>query len=381
MNKTRNSPPPKAPLQEGAMIGILGGGQLGRMTALAASTLGYRCHVFAPEGDAPATDVADSSTRADYDDKAALADFAKSVDAVISEFENVPAEVMDHLAQYVPVSPGAEALRCAQHRITEKSLAQELGIATPAFAPVSTVDDITAALESMPNGAILKTCRGGYDGKGQVGINTATDAKTAFQTLGSATNNAPTNNTAIDSNYILEEKIAFRAEVSFLIARGSTGDIAHFPPTINTHKNGILHLSHAPADTALLSDTMREKGEKSALALAEHLNLTGLLAVEMFITKDDLLFNEMAPRPHNSFHWTIEGAQTSQFAQLVRAITGLPLGSTKAKGRWQMENILGEDMPKLEKALAEEGVFVHRYGKNATREGRKMGHITKRLED
>ena len=381
MNKTRNSPPPKAPLQEGAMIGILGGGQLGRMTALAASTLGYRCHVFAPEGDAPATDVAVSSTRADYDDKAALADFAKSVDAVISEFENVPAEVMDYLAQYVPVSPGAEALRCAQHRITEKSLAQELGIATPAFAPVSTVDDITAALESMPNGAILKTCRGGYDGKGQVGINTAIDAKTAFQTLGRATNNAPTNNTAIDSNYILEEKIAFRAEVSFLIARDSTGGIAHFPPTINTHKNGILHLSHAPADTALLSDTMREKGEKSALALAEHLNLTGLLAVEMFITKDDLLLNEMAPRPHNSFHWTIEGAQTSQFAQLVRAITGLPLGSTKEKGRWQMENILGEDMPKLEKALAEEGVFVHRYGKNAIREGRKMGHITKRLED
>ena len=381
MNKTRNSPPPKAPLQEGAMIGILGGGQLGRMTALAASTLGYRCHVFAPEGDAPATDVVNLSTRADYDDKAALADFAKSVDAVISEFENVPAEVMDYLAQYVPVSPGAEALRCAQHRITEKSLAQELGIATPAFAPVSTVDDITAALESMPNGAILKTCRGGYDGKGQVGINTATDAKTAFQTLGRATNNAPTNNTAIDSNYILEEKIAFRAEVSFLIARGSTGGIAHFPPTINTHKDGILHLSHAPADTSLLSNTMREKGEKSALALAEHLNLTGLLAVEMFITKDDLLFNEMAPRPHNSFHWTIEGAQTSQFAQLVRAITGLPLGSTKAKGRWQMENILGEDMPKLEKALAEEGVFVHRYGKNAIREGRKMGHITKRLED
>jgi 5-(carboxyamino)imidazole ribonucleotide synthase len=354
------------PLPEGSVIGILGGGQLGRMTAIAAAELGYRCHVFAPEGDAPATDIAMTSTRAPYEDTRALSAFADSVDTITSEFENVPAETMEYLARVRPVSPGAEALRVAQHRIAEKSLATKLGIATPRYAAISTSQDIMAPLADMPDGAILKTCRFGYDGKGQMPVNTAADAGDAFDALAS-------------DDCILEERVNFIAEASFLVARAALGDTAVFPPSLNTHKNGILDTSTAPADPDVISPALMREGAEAALALAGHLELTGLLAVEMFVTDKGLVFNEMAPRPHNSFHWTIEGSQTSQFAQLVRAITGLPLGSTKATGIWQMENILGEDMEKLEAALSEEGAYIHRYGKASARAGRKMSHINRQL--
>jgi len=356
-----------SPLPEGSVIGILGGGQLGRMTAIAAAELGYRCHVFAPDGDAPACDVAAASTRAAYDDLEALSSFAGKVDTITSEFENVPAETMEFLARHRPVSPGAAALRTAQHRIAEKSLARELGIATPRFAAIARADDIAAPLAGMANGAILKTCRFGYDGKGQMPVMAAAEAEAAFTALGS-------------DDCILEERVAFSAEVSFLVARTADGQTAVFPPSLNTHSGGILDTSLAPADDAILSAALARQGVDAALALANHLELTGLLAVEMFVTDTGLLFNEMAPRPHNSFHWTIEGAKTSQFAQLVRAITGLPLGSTQATGRWQMENILGEDMDKLDAAIGEMGVYIHRYGKEAARPGRKMAHITRRLD-
>ena len=357
-----------SPLPEGSIIGILGGGQLGRMTAIAAAELGYRCHVYAPEGDAPACDVAAFSTRADYDDGAALAGFAAAVDTVTSEFENVPAEAMEAIALNAPVSPGAAALRTAQHRIAEKNLARSLGIATPDFAPVNRASDITAPLNGMAHGAILKTCRLGYDGKGQASISTAAEAEAAFDGLKS-------------DDCILEERIDFQAEASFLIARSADGRIAHFPATINAHKGGILSTSVAPADAETLPPPLLRAGQDAVEALARHLELVGVLAMESFITGSGLVFNEIAPRPHNSFHWTIEGAETSQFAQLVRAITGLPLGSTGAMGRWQMDNILGEDMDRLDAAMGEAGAFIHHYGKAAARPGRKMAHITRQISD
>ena len=364
-----NDAAPQDPaLPEGAIIGILGGGQLGLMTAIAANELGYRCHVYAPEGDAPACRAADFSTRADYTDREALDGFARGVEVVTSEFENVPAEAMEAIAEHIPASPGADALRTAQHRIAEKTLARELGIATPGFAHVKTAPDIHQPLSAMTGGAILKTCRLGYDGKGQAAIRDADEAEAAFAGLNS-------------DDCILEEKINFTAEASFLVARNSRGDVAHFPAAINSHRNGILAVSEAPADTSLLPGELLKAGQAAAEAMANHLGVLGLLAMETFVTPDGLVFNEIAPRPHNSFHWTIEGCETSQFAQLVRAIAGLPFGPTDTPGRWRMDNILGEDMPELEKAKSEPGAFIHEYGKAEARPGRKMAHITRRIAD
>ncbi|MGC6485174.1 MAG: 5-(carboxyamino)imidazole ribonucleotide synthase [Candidatus Puniceispirillales bacterium] len=356
---------PPSLLPEGSVIGILGGGQLGRMTAIAAAELGYRCHVFAPPGDAPATDIAAFSTRAAYDDDAALKAFADAVDTVTSEFENVPAAAMALIAETTPVSPGVAALEVAQHRIAEKTLARDLGIATPAFAAITSAADITAPLAAMPGGAILKTCRLGYDGKGQARISTSADAEEGFARLAS-------------DDCILEERIDFTAEASFLVARCADGRIAHFPASINSHENGILALSDAPASAEILPPALLREGQQAVEAMANHLGLVGLLAMETFITAKGLVFNEIAPRPHNSFHWTIEGTATSQFSQLVRAVTGLPLGSTEALGQWQMQNILGEHMAILKAAMAEPGAFIHRYGKAEPRPGRKMAHITRK---
>ena len=348
------------------VLGILGGGQLGRMTAIAATELGYRSHVFAPEEDSPAAEVADEFTCASYEDGEALEKFAKSVAVATSEFENVPVKAMEQIATYIPVSPGVEALRVAQHRLAEKNLAKKLGIATPDFFAITTADDIFEPLSNMKRGAILKTCRFGYDGKGQARIANSDEASSAFASL-----NSP--------DCILEELVEFNAEASFLIARTSEGKFTHFPPSINHHQDGILRLTEAPADLKILSPALAKQGQEAVASLAEHLQIIGLLAVEMFIGEKGLLFNEIAPRPHNSFHWTIEGCATSQFAQLVRACMGLPLGDPSPQGRWQMENILGEDMPKLKAAQIEEGAYIHDYGKKEARPGRKMAHITRKI--
>ena len=359
------------PLPEGAVLGILGGGQLGKMTAIAAAELGYRVHVFAPMGDAPACDFAHATTRADYDDQAALKSFGEAIDAVTSEFENVPCEVMDVLAAHVPanvpVSPGRPALETAQHRIAEKTLAKNIGMLTPHFAAISSAEDLIAAMEEMPNGAILKTCRLGYDGKGQVRLTQSDDLTAAFNSLNS-------------DDCILEEMINFSAEASFLVARNAQGETRSFPASINHHEDGILARSIAPADPQILSDDLLSEGQAKIAALAEKLGLVGVLAMETFITSQGLVFNEIAPRPHNSFHWTIEGTMTSQFSQLVRAVMGLPLGNTQAMGIWQMDNILGQHMAELEAALSADGVFVHRYGKSSAKHGRKMAHLTRRLD-
>jgi 5-(carboxyamino)imidazole ribonucleotide synthase len=347
-------------------IGILGSGQLGRMLVIAASQLGLRTHVYAPDAEnSPAGDIAHDRTEAAYDDHAALARFASSIDAVTSEFENVPASTMATLAKTCLASPGEAALHTAQHRIREKTLARDLGIDTPRFWSVTDSTSLAAAMADLNADAILKTCQLGYDGKGQVRISPGDDLDAAFAALGTA-------------DAILEEMVPFRAEASFLIARTADGTTSSFPASLNSHKDGILATSIGPAD---LPQPVVVAGQAAVKQLAEALDLVGLLALETFITADDrLLFNEIAPRPHNSFHWTIEGCASSQFTQLIRAVAGLPLGSTACYGRWQMDNLLGEDMPRLAALSAEPGLHLHLYGKQDAKAGRKMGHTNRQIE-
>ena len=347
-------------------IGILGSGQLGRMLAIAAAELGIRAHIYAPDADnSPAGEVAHKATRASYDDVAALTAFAASVDVVTSEFENVPASVMPLLAAHCPASPGEAALHTAQHRIREKNLARELGIDTPQFWPISNADDLKSAMRAHGRPCILKTCTLGYDGKGQVRINPSDDLDAAFASLGT-------------DDAILEEMVDFAAEASFLIARNRHGEISHFPASLNHHEGGILATSVAPAP---LDDNIVTTGQESVARFADALNLFGVLALEAFITTDGrLLFNEIAPRPHNSFHWTIEGCATSQFTQLARTLCDLPFGATTTYGQWQMDNLLGEDMGKLPELLTSAGTHVHLYGKAEAKTGRKMGHTNRQIE-
>jgi len=347
-------------------IGILGSGQLGRMLVIAASQLGLRTHVYAPDANnSPAGDIAHDRTEAAYDDLAALAGFASAIDAVTSEFENVPASTMATLAKTCLASPGEAALHTAQHRIREKTLARDLGIDTPRFWSVTDTASLAAAMADLNADAILKTCQLGYDGKGQVRISPGDDLDAAFAALGTA-------------DAILEEMVPFRAEASFLIARTADGTTSSFPASLNSHKDGILATSIGPAD---LPQPVVAAGQAAVKQLAEALDLVGLLALETFITADDrLLFNEIAPRPHNSFHWTIEGCASSQFTQLIRAVAGLPLGSTACYGRWQMDNLLGEDMPRLAALSTAPGLHLHLYGKQDAKTGRKMGHTNRQIE-
>ena len=346
-------------------IGILGSGQLGRMTVIAASQLGFRTHVYAPDANnSPAGDLAHERTQAAYDDQKSLALFASNVDAVTSEFENVPANTMTFLAQHCLVSPGRAALHTAQHRIREKELAQKLGIKTPAFWHITNVADLHAAMTELNGDGILKTCQLGYDGKGQVKISSGDDFDVIFNSL--QTNDA-----------ILEEMVVFGAEASFLAARSTDGTVSLFPASLNYHKNGILARSIAPAD---LSDALLTSGLTAVSNLAKALDVVGLLTLETFVTEDNqLLFNEIAPRPHNSFHWTIEGCASSQFTQLIRAIAGMPLGSTNCYGKWQMDNILGEDMAQLKGFASEPELHLHLYGKGEAKTGRKMGHTNRQI--
>ena len=343
-------------------LGILGAGQLGRMTAIAAAQLGIRTHIFAPDAaGSPAAAVADFATTAAYEDKDALAAFAQKVDAVTSEFENIPADTMQILADFIPASPGAKALRVAQNRLAEKTTANDLGIATPAFWAVRSADELQAALSALNGEGILKTTRMGYDGKGQKRVSSDMNAASIFEEMNS-------------DELILESLVDFDYEVSFLIGRTSDGQICHFPASRNTHINGILHHSVAPAQ---LSDALMKAGREAISKMAEALSLQGVLAMEMFVSKSgELIFNEIAPRPHNSFHWSIEGCATSQFTQLVRIMAGLPFGSTAMRGEWQMQNLLGQHMKDVPQHLADAGKSVHLYGKAEAKTDRKMGHVS-----
>jgi 5-(carboxyamino)imidazole ribonucleotide synthase len=345
-------------------IGILGSGQLGRMIAIAAAEMGVRAHIFAPDAqESPAAEVAYRATQADYTDQAALREFAASIDAVTSEFENVPADAIRVLSDYFPASPGAKALHIAQNRLREKDLAKSLSIQTPSYTAIRSADELSIALEQLSGNAILKTTELGYDGKGQIRVSAQdTDAGALWAALNT-------------SEAILEGFVDFKAEVSFLAWRDEHGKMGVFPPAQNLHRNGILAKSTAPA--ADISASALEAGNKAVCAIAEAVDLHGILAMEAFIgANDTLIFNEIAPRPHNSFHWTIEGCVTSQFQQLVRIITGLGAGDTQARGVYVMENLLGEDLHRLDSLYADGTKSVHLYGKTEAREGRKMGHVT-----
>ncbi|HEY1506726.1 MAG TPA: 5-(carboxyamino)imidazole ribonucleotide synthase [Stellaceae bacterium] len=351
-----------AVIEPGATIGILGGGQLGRMTVLAATALGYRCHVFCPINDSPAKQVTSLSTTADYDDKLALDRFAKSVDAVTFEFENVPGDTAEFLAERKPVRPGPNALRIAQDRIKEKDFLRSIGVGTAPYQAVTSEEELRRALDAIGRRAILKTVRMGYDGKGQVGIRADSELSSIWQGFGS-------------SDGILEGFVEFACEVSVIIARGESGKTATYTPVENQHVNHILDTTIAPAR---LKPEIAMRAEAIARHIVEKLDLVGLLAVEMFVTHSgEVLVNELAPRPHNSGHWTIDACYTSQFEQLVRAICGLPLGSPERHSDAVMKNLIGADIEKWREAVNDPLQKIHLYGKDEAPPGRKMGHVTK----
>lgn len=353
----------------GGTIGIMGGGQLGRMTAFAAADLGYDVHVFCPEAASPAARVAAAETVAAYDDAAALDAFARGVNVVTFEFENVPHESVRRLAENVPVRPGWEALRVAQDRGEEKDFLRAAGIATADYGRVASAADLETAVALVGRPCILKTARFGYDGKGQVAIGADTDLADAWQAMGSSAG-------------VLEARIDFACEVSVIVARGLDGALAAFDAVENRHVNGILDTTIVPAE---LSRPVAREAREIAETIAVELGLVGLLAVEMFITRDErVLVNEIAPRPHNSGHWTLDACRASQFEQFVRAVCGLPLALPERHADAVMKNLIGDAIESWPELAADPAASLHLYGKREVRPGRKMGHVTwlrPKLED
>ena len=345
-------------------IGILGGGQLARMLGLAGAPLGVQFKVVDSADDACAGQVA-PLIRADWRDFAALEKFAQAIDVATFDFENVPAETAQWLTARTQVFPNPRALATAQDRLAEKTLFRECGLGTPAFAPVDTREDLDAALRAVGAPAILKTRRLGYDGKGQFRLKSANDADAAWQALGSNSH-----------GLILEAFVPFECEVSVIAVRGRDGDFRTWPLTRNWHSDGILSASLAPAH---MGENIARAAFAHARTIAEKLDYVGVFALELFVHKGELLGNEMAPRVHNSGHWTIEGAVTSQFENHVRAVLGLPLGDTSALGRACMLNWIGE-LPDARAILREPDAHWHDYGKSP-RAGRKVGHATIRAKD
>jgi 5-(carboxyamino)imidazole ribonucleotide synthase len=357
-------------------IGILGGGQLGYMLALAGYPLGMHFRFLDPSPEAPVGRIATRIT-ADFTDRAALKKFAQGLALVTYEFENVPVETAVFLGERVPVLPPAAALEAAQDRLNEKALFQKLGIATTKFAPVADSGALDGALEQVGLPAVLKTCRMGYDGKGQWALRTREDveqAKVEMQTQ--ASSRKPHNRTAEPkpAAFILERFVPFTRELSVLAVRGKTGETAVYPLVENHHRGGILRLSLAPAPR--LNPAIQKSAEDAAKRILDELQYAGVLAIEFFEHDGRLLANEMAPRVHNSGHWTIEGAVTSQFENHLRAVTGLPLGATSPLGCSAMLNLIGE-VPEAGEVLGIRDTHLHLYGKTA-RPGRKLGHVTLR---
>lgn len=354
------------PLPPGSTIGIIGGGQLGRMTALAAAPFGYRCHVFTPEIDSPTEQVCDAATIAAYDDKQALEAFAAAVDVVTFEFENVPFESVQLLESLVPVRPGWNVLRVSQDRLVEKDFINGLGIPTTPYRAIKSVEDLTNAILEIGAPSVLKTSRLGYDGKGQTMIKPDTDPAEAWAAIKPE---------ASGGEAILEAFVDLAMEVSVIVGRADNGDWAAFPTVENRHKNHILDTTHAPAP---VSDQLDKQAQQAACKIAEALGVVGLLAVEMFITTDgELMINEIAPRPHNSGHWSMDACNCCQFEQFVRAVAGLPLGATDRHHDAIMQNLIGDDIEQWRDAVAENNAHVHVYGKAEARAGRKMGHINR----
>ncbi|MCT2401621.1 5-(carboxyamino)imidazole ribonucleotide synthase [Novosphingobium mangrovi (ex Huang et al. 2023)] len=344
----------------GETIGIFGGGQLGRMIAMAAAQLGYRCHIYAPEADSIAAEVSAAFTCANWDDGAAMAAFAAQCAVVTYEFENVPVAPLASVGD-VPLLPHPRALETAQDRLSEKRFVTDLGGTPAPFAPVDSTQDLADAVAAIGAPGILKTRREGYDGKGQWRIGTPEDARTL---------DLP------DQPLIYEGFVTFFAEFSVILCRGADGDVRFFDSAHNVHESGILATSTVPAPAAMLEQVPAARA--LAAKVAEALDYVGVLTLEFFATENGPVFNEMAPRVHNSGHWTIEGAITSQFENHVRAICGLPLGGTgmAAKGA-QMRNLIGDEAHDWPAILADPANHLHLYGKAAARPGRKMGHVTR----
>jgi 5-(carboxyamino)imidazole ribonucleotide synthase len=349
------------PVPPGGTIGILGGGQLGRMLALAAARLGLKTHIYSPPNeDAPAFQVSDAQTLAAFDDKAALTKFAQACDVVTFEWENVPVATVEHIAQTRPVSPSAMTLAVTQDRFDEKSFVDSLGLETAGFCEVNTAVGVRKAIEMVGSRAILKTRRFGYDGKGQAKVSNVDDAVAALAKFGSA-------------SCILESFVDFVFEASVIGVRGIDGGFAAYDPPENAHGDHILRRSIVPSR---LSEAQADEAKAVAKKIADALDYVGVLAVELFVMKDgSLLVNEIAPRVHNSGHWTIDACLVSQFENHIRAVAGWPLGSTERHSDAVMENLIGEDAADW-KALAAEGGALHLYGKKEIRAGRKMGHVT-----
>ena len=350
-----------APIAPGGRIGILGGGQLGRMLALAAARLGLKTHIYSDEDDAPAFQVATAHTRAAFDDKAALAEFAGTCDAITFEFENIPEAAVTHLATLKPVNPSARALAPTQDRLAEKNLAAALGLGTAPFFAINSGDDATEAFAKIGGSrGVMKTRRFGYDGKGQSKVASAEDASHAFLAFKSAP-------------AILEGFVDFAFEASVIAARGRDGAFAAYDPPENLHEHHILRRSTVPGR---LSANQIDEAKSIARKIGDALDYVGVFCVELFVTKSgELLANEIAPRVHNSGHWTLEACLTSQFEQHIRAVAGWPLAPVTRHSDAVMENIIGEEAADWQ-TLAAKGGALHLYGKSEIRPGRKMGHIT-----
>jgi 5-(carboxyamino)imidazole ribonucleotide synthase len=354
-----------AALGSDGTIGILGGGQLGRMLAQAAARLGLKCHVYSPDPQSPAFDVVRRATRADYSDESALDRFAGDVDVITSEFENVPAETARFLAARRPVLPDPAVLATTQDRLLEKNFIAGLQIATAPYRPIDGPADVAPALDAVGRPGVLKTRRFGYDGKGQVLVRNGGDPAAAWNAIGGAAS-------------ILEAFVPFEREISVVAARGRDGRIACFDVTENEHRDHILKVSRVPAG---VSPAIAGEAQRIAEAIAGAFDYVGVLAVEMFVVPDGaghkVLVNEIAPRVHNSGHWTLDGASVSQFEQHVRAIAGWPLATPVRRGRVEMINLIGAEVEEYRQWLDVPGAAVHLYGKAGIRPGRKMGHVTR----
>ena len=348
-------------LTPGATIGILGGGQLGRMLSVAASRLGFVTHIYEPGANPPAGQVADRVTTAGYEDAEALATFAASVDVITYEFENIPTAALDILESQCPIRPGREALRISQDRLTEKTFLQGLGLTTAPFADIRDQASLETALAEIGAPAILKTRRFGYDGKGQARIKTLDDAPQALADMAGAP-------------ALLEGFINFTHEISVIAARGVQGDVACYDPGENVHTDGILDTTTVPAK---LSASQRMDAVLLAARILNELDYVGVMGVELFVTPQGLVVNEIAPRVHNSGHWTQNGCTVDQFEQHIRAVVGWPLGDGQRHSDVVMENLIGDDMDRVPDLAKEVDCAIHLYGKADAKPGRKMGHVNR----
>jgi len=350
-------------LPPGSTIGILGGGQLGRMLSVAAARLGYKTHIYEPAANAPAADVAHSVTTAPYEDEVALRAFAGSVDVITYEFENVPTSALDLLESLRPIRPNRRTLAISQDRILEKDFLSGLGLTTAPYAAVTSAADLDAALARIGTPSILKTTRLGYDGKGQARIRSAADAPEALATM----KGAPA---------VLEGFVDFAFEASVIAARSLSGEIAAYDPGENVHRDGILHTTTVPAR---LSPGQRTDAVLLAAKILNALEYVGVMGVELFVTPGALIVNEIAPRVHNSGHWTQNGCAVDQFEQHIRAITGWPLGDGSRFADVEMLNLIGDDITQIPALARRKDTALHLYGKAEARPGRKMGHVNRIL--